>query len=633
MKHVVAHEDGGPGTSAIRWFIALLLVKQVLLVAAVDTGFLRVGGHILSLVVATGSLTLLVAAPAFLAAGRRQAVALLTVSSLLTLIGYTHLLYYRQFQILPTVASLSYLDQLPTVRGSLATLIRGSDLWIALDLVVLLALALATPLAARLRPIPPRRAAACCAIGLLVFTTAMLPFAPELHRPWRGAVQLSGKLGFVGYHYYHALNALLRRATTEEVTPALREEVLARVEAAASEPRPSLFGAARGKNLIILQFESLQGFAMGLQTPAGPVTPVLDALARESLVFPEFYHQAAAGNTSDAQFAANCSLLPPGERPAAFEYADRELGCLPRVLATHGYRTHSFQTLEADFWNAAAIERAMGFDHSYSENHFVQDDKLGMGLSDESKLRQMLDKLSALEEPYHALIYTTSSHTPFRLGGRELIDLDEHYGDLGARYLEAINYTDHAIGQFIEGLRARGILDRSILVIYGDHHGLNRRTADLDQFLDHPPGAELAWFAEEKRVPLLIRLPGGEGAGARTEIGAQVDLPPTLLGLLGISRAGLPMLGRNLLGPGPAEPVAIFADGSAISDNQLWSMAAGGRCFDRKGETSAERCAELRGAAGTESDLSRALADPETLTWLRESWRGRGRSVGIRAND
>jgi hypothetical protein len=62
-------------------------------------------------------------------------------------------------------------------------------------------------------------------------------------------------------------------------------------------------------------------------------------------------------------------------------------------------------------------------------------------------------------------------------------------------------------------------------------------------------------------------------------------------------------------------------------------MAAGGRCFDRKGETNTENCAELRVLAGTEGNLSRALADPETLTWLSETWWRRKGSASIRAND
>lgn len=629
MKRRAVEIDGGPQVpTTFWWFVALVTAKQILLVTLVDPSFARVAPRFLSITLASIALALCVAAPAFLAAGRRQAAVLLGVSGLLTLIAYGHVLYYRQYQILPTVASLRYFDQLVTVRGSVATLVRASDLWIGLDLLALIICLLVPALGRRLRPLPPRRAAFRGAVGLLLLTTVMLPFSNRVHRPWRGAVHMAGNLNFLGYHYHHVLTALLRQVTTPEITTELRETALTRVEAAARESRTDHFGAAHGLNLIILQFESLQGFAFGLETPAGPVTPVLDELARESIVFPEFFHQAAAGNTSDAQFASNCSILPPGNRPAAFEYADRELQCLPRVLARNGYETHSFQTLEPDFWNAAAIERAMGFDRSYSENDFVQDEKIGMGLSDASKLRQMLGKLTTLEEPYHALIYTTSSHSPFQLRGHARLDVGDLADDLEGRYLQAIHYTDGVIGDFIEGLRGRGILDRSILVIFGDHHGLNRRIAQLDHFLDIPPTAEQEWFEEERRVPLMIRLPHGAGAGIRPELGTQIDLPPTLLALLGIERDGLPMLGRDLLAPPPPNPVALFSDGSALTADRLWSMAAGGRCYAEGREVDATACADLRALAGTESELSRAFTDTETLEWLRKTWHGRHLRVG-----
>lgn len=605
------------------WFVALIAIKQILLVILVDPSFLRVGARVLSITLASFALALCLVAPSSLASGRRQAALLLGVNSLLTLIAYGHVLYYRQYQILPTAASLRYFDQLVTVRGSVATLIRPTDLWIAVDLLAL-ALCLTVPtLGRRLQPLRLRQAALQGALGVVIFTTVMLPFSNRAHRPWRGAVHLAGNLNFLGYHYHHVLTSLLRRVTSPEITNELRETALTRIEAASRSPRNDLFGAARGLNLIILQFESLQGFAFGLETPAGPVTPVLDELARESIVFTEFFHQAAAGNTSDAQFASNCSILPPGNRPAAFEYADRELECLPRVLSENGYTTHSYQTLNADFWNAARIERAMGFDHSYSENDFVQDEKIGMGLSDASKLRQMLDKLSALEEPYHALIYTTTSHSPFHLRGRATLDVGDIADGIEGRYLQAVHYTDREIGKFIEGLRERGILDRSILVIFGDHHGLNRRIAQLDQILDPPPSTEQEWFETERRVPLLIRLPHGAGAGVRSELGTQIDLPPTLLALLGIERDGLPMLGRDLLAPPPSNPVALFSDGSALTDNRLWSMAAGGRCYQDGREVDATDCDDLRQLAGTESLLSRAFTDTETLTWLSDNWSSR----------
>jgi phosphoglycerol transferase MdoB-like AlkP superfamily enzyme len=421
----------------------------------------------------------------------------------------------------------------------------------------------------------------------------------------------------MGYHAYDALWAAKRAWRRRTISPEVRAAARERVTAAASTPPSELFGAAQGRNVIVIQVESLQGFALGLRTAGGEVTPNLNALARESIVFPEFYHQTGVGHTADAEFAVNCSLLPPGSIPAANEYADRVLGCLPRLLGTRGYHTRAFQVLQPDYWNAAAIERAMGFDRSYSGRDFVIDEKIGMGLSDESMFRQMVAKLDSLPRPYYAFILTVTSHSPFDYPQLPPFDVGELQGDLTGHYLRAVHYTDAAIGQFVRALRAKGVLDSAVLVIYGDHDGVTRRTApELARLLGISPSDERGWLEAERRIPLLIRLPGGAHAGSQPRLGGQIDIAPTLLGLLGIPRTGDALLGRDLLAPGASGEMVAFPTGSVLTPDRLWATGAGDRCYGREGVLPTSRCSDLAGVAGTELTLSAALTDAETITWL-----------------
>ena len=72
-----------------------------------------------------------------------------------------------------------------------------------------------------------------------------------------------------------------------------------------------LFGLAKGRNLIMIQLESVQGFTMDMAYKGQPVTPFLSQLIREegTFYFENFFHQLGSGNTSDAEFAANNGLL------------------------------------------------------------------------------------------------------------------------------------------------------------------------------------------------------------------------------------------------------------------------------------------------------------------------------------
>jgi arylsulfatase A-like enzyme len=102
----------------------------------------------------------------------------------------------------------------------------------------------------------------------------------------------------------------------------------------------------------------------------------------------------------------------------------------------------------------------------------------------------------------------------------------EHLRDLSARYDGAIAYTDSVLGAFIEDLRTRAVLDQSILLITADHG---------EELFDHGSfGHRRTLHAEVLDVPLLIRLPGGKGGGARvSEPGSLIDVPATLLALAG----------------------------------------------------------------------------------------------------
>ncbi len=109
------------------------------------------------------------------------------------------------------------------------------------------------------------------------------------------------------------------------------------------------------------------------------------------------------------------------------------------------------------------------------------------------------------------------------------------------------------------GLRAAGLLDRSVLVVYGDHYAVVDGPAPLARLLGFPGGSRYHEWLVRKKVPLLIRLPGEVGAGARRLTGGHLDIGPTLLGLLGITDQRTVMLGRDLTRG--EDSLVVFRDG------------------------------------------------------------------------
>ena len=126
---------------------------------------------------------------------------------------------------------------------------------------------------------------------------------------------------------------------------------------------------------------------------------------------------------------------------------------------------------------------------------------------------------------------------------------------LSGLYDAEIAELDAAIGQLRDGLERLGLLERTILVLIGDHG---------EEFLEHGGfGHGHTLYDEQLHVPFIVRLPGAARAGTRIARSVrQVDVLPTLLGLVGVNpRPSSP--GVALLGPGaepPAEALETVAE-------------------------------------------------------------------------
>ena len=109
-----------------------------------------------------------------------------------------------------------------------------------------------------------------------------------------------------------------------------------------------------------------------------------------------------------------------------------------------------------------------------------------------------------------------------------------------SNYLQAIHYTDAALGEFIDQLKADGLYDDSIIVLYGDH------TAKYDKFTSDEGIVDPNTIAG-KNVPLIIKLPGQTTGKISHKASSHLDIMPTILNLVG-AKVTSPMFGRDLFG-------------------------------------------------------------------------------------
>lgn len=557
-----------------------------------------------------------------LARGWRPLLWFLAADALLSFLLFMDVLHIRVLGTPVSVSMLRYAGQLVSVRDAVGALLEPRQLLLVADLP-LLALAWAwlrrRPPPARL---PFRRAAV--AVGLAVAATwaAAARWPPN---PFLGHTGLAWRLGLVDFHALDLAEAARRLGPRPAASAAERAEVVARADGlGAGIPPGRLHGAAPRANVIIVQVESLQAFARGLTVGGQPVTPALDALAAESVVATSFFHQTGPGRTSDADLLCHCSVLPSPDRAVAFAYADDHFRCLPGLLAEAGYRTLAFTGTLADFWNARHMYQLYGFDSLDSLDVLARDEVILFGLSDASLLRQTLERLRATPEPFLAFVVTLTSHTDFPHG--EPLPPASLPEPLLRRYLEAIHYVDRQLGAFVAGLRASGLLDRSVLAIYGDHDGLPG-TSGLARVLGRPDD-EVTRFELQREVPLLLRLPRGHHAGPEAEPLGEIDLAPTLAGIVGVGADGRAWLGREL---GSARPAVLaFPGGAAVDAGRLYlpshQAGGGGRCLDRaaRAPLPVERCQDLAERGRRDVEVSRLLLDRDLQAGAGPVAEGRG---------
>lgn len=481
-------------------------------------------------------------------------------NAILSLILFACCVYFSFFGSIPTYTALYSIDQVGQVKDSVESAIDWKFYSLFLDLAVLLVLYLVTLRSRDKSASKPAAKPLYVGAALIIALFASFFYIrTDLDIP--NELVQAKRLGVLNYQVAYVINeskenSAIKDGSAEETKETLEqlEDSFAGDEDAVTEAgTPKFFGAAKGKNVIVIQLESFQDVMVGLEVDGQEVTPVLNGLIDNgSFYFPNVFQQIGQGNTSDAEFISNTGIYPTGAIAMSKGFGDREIPSMPRLLAKQNYVSNTFHINDVTFWDRHKLYPALGFTKYYDKPSFVNDEFNGFGASDGEMYRVGLEKLTEFHEqgqPFYAQFVTTSSHHPFwvkkeflnitipqRLSGKQL-----------GHYVAAVNYTDKALGDFIEGLKANGMWEDTILVIYGDHYGLQTKDNDA-KWVEEVLGVKYEERVSRFNVPFLIHVPGVKGV-IDEGTGGQVDIVPTVANLLGISLEdeGYTVFGKDLL--------------------------------------------------------------------------------------
>lgn len=348
-----------------------------------------------------------------------------------------------------------------------------------------------------------------------------------------------------------------------------------------------LFGIAKGKNLIVIQVESLQNMLIGKRYNGQEITPNLNWLIKEqgSIYFDNFYQQIGSGNTSDAEFAVNNSIMGSIESFTYQLYQDNYLRGLPWVLKDQGYGTAVFHGYDKTFWNREKMYPVIGFDTFIGSDQLVNDKIEGIGggnivgISDHAFFQQAANYLEEMTEPFYSFLITLSSHNPFHLPeslrGLELLPRDQD--NIVGNYLNAEHYADQCLGEFLDRLKENGLYEDSVIAIYGDHFGLTKTDERIAEKVSDFLGYEYDYDVM-LNIPLIIHIPEYDQNRVVSISGGQLDFMPTICYLLGVEQLDTLYLGQNLLtaDSGFAAGQTHMLKGSFVKDDLVFEISRDG---------------------------------------------------------
>jgi phosphoglycerol transferase MdoB-like AlkP superfamily enzyme len=362
----------------------------------------------------------------------------------------------------------------------------------------------------------------------------------------------------------------------------------------------------KDKNILMIHAESIQQFVIGLQFDGQEVTPNLNKLTKEGLYFSNFYSQVGVGTSSDTEFTLSTSLMPSTSGTVFVSYWDREYTSIQKLIKGIGYYTFSMHGNKGDMWNRTVMHKQLGYDRFYSQVDYDIDEILGLGLSDKSFFRQSIPKIKGISnanDKYFGTLIMLSNHTPFvdgktnepfsdfpvnqlitktnEQGITEEVSTPYMEGTILGNYIKSVHYADEALGELINGLDEQGLLDDTVIVIYGDHDArLPKndfiRLYNYDPYTDKvkdkndPTYNDIDYYDYElsRKVPLIIWSKDKIKSKDVTKVMGMYDVLPTLSNMFGFPNS-LYALGNDIFSV--KDNMVVFSNGNWLTQDVYYN--------------------------------------------------------------
>ena len=286
----------------------------------------------------------------------------------------------------------------------------------------------------------------------------------------------------------------------------------------------------RPYNLVIFLQESLGAEFVGCLGGL-PLTPNIDELAKEGMLFTNLF---ATGTRSVRGIEAVTTGFLPSPSRSVVKLGKSQHGffSLADLLGRKGYATSFVYGGLSNFDNMAAFFNGNGFQEIIDESDYEENEyafKGTWGVSDEDLVKKANTLYKSYgDKPFFSLLFSTSNHEPFEFPDGRI----ELYEQPKNTVHNAMKYADYAIGEFFKLAKKEDYFKNTVFIVIADH---NTRTFGNNLVPIH-----------KFHIPALIIAPNALKGIRYNKLCSQIDIPPTLLDLIGMD-VETPMPGRDLL--------------------------------------------------------------------------------------
>lgn len=308
------------------------------------------------------------------------------------------------------------------------------------------------------------------------------------------------------------------------------------------------------KNVVLISIESLSADFMAHYGNEKNITPFLDSLANESLMFTNLY---ATGNRTVRGLEALTLALPPAPGESVVKRKDnKNKFTTGSIFKSKGYQVKYLYGGYSYFDNMKDFFGGNGYDIVDRDNFKPEEVSFAnvWGVCDEDMAKKAIEVMNAEHKtgkPFFNHWMTVSNHRPFTYPEGK-IDIP---GNAKSRD-GGVKYTDYSVRKFFELAKKQPWYSNTVFVIVADHCASSAGKTELP--------------LEKYRIPGMIFAPGFVQPSKFSTLMSQIDVMPTLFGLLNFSYESK-LLGQNVFSPNyqPRAYVATYQDLGLIKDNKL----------------------------------------------------------------